>query len=466
MIPVILSGGSGTRLWPVSRSQLPKQFCEIFDKTLHQTSLQRLSKLGQTPWIITSKSLQTLTLRDTKSLQIPTENIIFEPLSKNTAPAIALLCHVLASKGLQNSVVGVFPADHLIEKESLFYSALELAQESAQQGKVVLLGIQPSFPATGYGYIQVNAPPEKINSLESNLNIFSVQKFHEKPNLNVAQDFIKEGRFFWNAGIFVFKVQTMIEALQKHQAPLWKLISEVKADYSNLLDIYSKVESISLDYAIIEKLGSEQLRCVPCDIGWSDVGSWDAIQEMMSTVTPTNKIELQASNNFVHSKNKKVYAFIDIDDVIVVDTDDATLILKKGSSQSVKDLVDQLKISHPKVTQDHTFEYRPWGQYEILRDEKHFKSKALQILPQEQLSYQSHAHREEHWVIVAGMGEVVLNDTVIPVQKGSYVKVPQGAKHRIRNTGENELLELVEVQLGTYFGEEDIVRYLDDYQRV
>ncbi len=466
MIPVILSGGSGTRLWPASRAHLPKQFCHLFNETLHASTIKRLKPLSN-PWIITSQSLRDLTLRDAKSFNIPTQQIIFEPIGRNTAPAIALLCHFFAMNNLMEEVVGFFPADHLIENETHFYQAITMATQEAEKGSLVLLGIKPDFPATGYGYIQLESPSKELTSTLTINTIYPVAQFHEKPTLEKAQEFLSAGNYFWNAGIFIFKVKTMIEALEQHYGNDWNLIKQIKLDGSNLLEIYNQVKSISIDYAILEKLNKTQLRCIPCDVGWSDVGSWDALSEIMGT-TSNKKIEIQSQNNFIHASSTnadKKYVFIDTDELIVVDTEDAMLISKKGSTQSVKEAVDQLKAINPQLTKDHTYEFRPWGQYQILRNESHFKSKVLQVLPQEQLSYQSHSKREEHWIFTRGRGEVVLNDEVIPVKAGSYVHIPLQAKHRIRNTSTEEVLELVEVQLGAYFGEDDIVRYQDDYQR-
>lgn len=459
MIPVILSGGSGTRLWPVSRTKLPKQFCEIFEQSLHSATIKRLAPIA-TPWIITAEGLRDLTLRDAKTFGIPAANVLLEPMSRNTAPAIALVCHVLAQQGKADFIIGVFPADHLIEDERGFREALTLAEKVADTNKVVTLGIKPNHPATGYGYIQLNS---KVDRKQGAFESYQVQKFHEKPSLELASEFLRVGNFFWNAGIFVFKVSTMIEAFKKFQPKTWGVISEIKPDLSNLRQAYTLVENISIDYAIMEKLNDSQLCCVPCDVGWSDVGSWDAIQEILGTDSD-KKVEIKANNNFVHSSLGKKYAFIDVDDLLVVDTEDALLVAKKGSTQAVKDVVEELKTSAPGLTKDHTFELRPWGQYEILRDEKHFKSKVIQVLAHEQISYQSHAKREEHWLVTKGIGEVILNDQIIPVKAGTYVKIPLGAKHRIRNTS-NDIVEFVEVQLGSYFGEDDIVRYQDDYQR-
>lgn len=460
MIPVVMSGGSGTRLWPVSRTKLPKQFCSIFEQSLHSMTLSRLSKLG-TPWVITSKTLRDLTIKNLNDLGMNPQNIILEPIAKNTAPAIALLTQSLMQKGLGDSVVGIFPADHIIENEEGFVAAVHLAKEEAIRGRVVTLGIKPDHPATGYGYIQTDGT---TLSSQGKLASHSVSKFHEKPSLEKATEFIQAGDYFWNAGIFVFKVNTMADLFQTHQQQMWAAVSALKPDLSNIDSIYAVVDNISIDYAIMEKLPPSHLACVPCDIGWNDVGSWDAIAEILGGAGKENKIEVRAKNNFVQSSIDKTYAFVEVDDLIVVDTSDALLVSRKGATQGVKDAVDVLKLKKPNILKEHTFEERPWGRFEILKDTAEFKSKVIHVNPAQQISYQSHSKREEHWLITKGQGEVILNDDIIPVQPGSYVKIPLGAKHRIRNSGK-VTIEFVEVQMGTYFGEDDIVRYTDDYNR-
>lgn len=463
MIPVILSGGSGTRLWPVSRTKYPKQFCQLFEDSLQNYTLKRVSQWG-TPWIVTSKTLKDFTQKKAVEAGFPEVKIVFEPMGKNTAPAIGLLCRMLEMQGRAQEIAGVFPADHLIEKDKVFAQAIELAKVMAGQGKVATLGLKPDHPATGYGYIQTEKSPTKF---VGEMSAFNVLKFHEKPSYELALDFLKDGSFYWNAGIFVFPVAMMIELFKKFQPQIWSRLIELKSDLSNINEIYQDMPSISIDYAIMEKLSSSELSCVPCDPGWSDVGSWDAVAEMyiQSGRHRGNPIEVSSKDNFVLPYNGKTYAFVGVDNLIVVDTADALLICEKGKTQDVKMVVDRLQKEKPKLAVDHIFEERPWGRFEILRDKEHFKSKVIVVNPNSQISYQSHAQREEHWVVVKGQGEVILNDGVIPVKPGVYVKIPLGAKHRIRNNSKDPL-EFIEVQLGTYFGEDDIVRYQDDYDRV
>ncbi|GIL16341.1 MAG: mannose-1-phosphate guanylyltransferase/mannose-6-phosphate isomerase [Oligoflexia bacterium] len=463
MIPVILSGGSGTRLWPVSRAKYPKQFCELFEDSLQNLTLKRLSHFG-TPMIVTSLMLRDFTEKKAKEAGFQNIEVLFEPVGKNTAPAIAILCKLFELRGKTQEVVGVFPADHLIEKEEEFFAAVDLATESAKLRKVVTLGLKPTHPETGYGYIQTKKKPAHFSKKHS---AFEVVKFHEKPSYEVAKQFLAEGSFFWNAGIFIFPVELMIELFQKYQPQIWSALSNMKADFSNLKEIYHQLPSISIDYAIMEKLTGDELFCVPSSPQWNDVGSWDAVAEVYekSGRPRGNPIEVDSKNNFVLPHGDKTYAVVGVDDLIVVDTQDALLISKRGHTQDVKTVVDRLKKTNPQMIENHTFEERPWGRFDILRDYQHFKSKIIQVNPGSQISYQSHSKREEHWIIIQGQGVVVLDEKEVPVQKGSYIKIPLQSKHRIRNTGA-EPLEFVEVQLGTYFGEDDIVRYQDDYKRI
>jgi len=461
MLPVVISGGSGTRLWPVSRTQWPKQFCDLFEESLQALTLKRVARLG-TPWVLTSENLKGLTDKKLKELGFTKSKALYEPKAKNTAPAIAFLCKSLLLQGLNKEVVGVFPADQLIEKEDEFIKAVSLAVKEAEAGKVVTLGIQPTFPSTGFGYIQTQTKP---TTEESGFECFKVVQFHEKPSKEKATEFISNKSYQWNAGIFIFRVEVMAEIFKSTAPDIWKVADQLKPDMSNLNEVYDSFRNVSIDYAIIENLGEEVLRCIPCDIGWDDVGSWDAMAEMTGLQKPVQtRIDHNSKNNYLHPLAEKTYAFIGVEDLIVVDTKDALLVSKKGHSQDVKNVVEKLKVIQPTVVNEHIFEERPWGRFEVLKDTDRYKSKVIHVLPSSQISYQSHAKREEHWLITQGRGEVVLEDKIIPVQPGVYVKIPLGAKHRIRNTGA-EMIEFIEVQMGTYFGEDDIVRYQDDYKR-
>jgi mannose-1-phosphate guanylyltransferase/mannose-6-phosphate isomerase len=463
MIPIVLSGGSGTRLWPISRRKFPKQFCEIFNESLQNLTLKRVSTLGN-PMLVTGQDLKTLTEIHIKKSEVNVRQVLYEPKSKNTGPAVLVACEWLKSMGHENECVGFFPADHLIQDEEEFLSAVKLAQSVAESGKIVTLGVRPTYPETGYGYIQ-----KTKKSLQEGSEIFGVVQFHEKPNLETAKKFLLTQEYLWNAGIFIGRVKDFLSSFEKFQNDMRSEAKKLKSDLSNLLEVYEKMPNISLDYAIMEKLSVDQLSVVPVDLGWNDVGSWDAVADHFRARGLSSKGTTVLStgtdhNHFVFSQTGREVALVEVDNLIVVDTADTLLIASKGSSQKVREIVDQLNQKKSKLAEEPTFEDRPWGHFQILKDTEHFKSKVIQVWAKSQISYQSHGKRAEHWIITQGKGEVVLNDQIIPVQAGSHVHIPLGAKHRIRNTTDHTL-EFVEVQLGSYFGEDDIVRYSDDYNR-
>lgn len=463
LIPVILSGGSGTRLWPLSRTKFPKQFCEILEKPLQTLTIERLQKFGS-GILITSEKLKDMTERDLIHHHLKLEKVLYEPMGRNTAAAVALSCKYFEMTGRSHEIAGVFPSDSLVQNNTAFEKAVQAAARSAQDGFVVTLGIKPRSAETGFGYIQ--AKERALNTEKAT----EVLRFHEKPTIVKAQSFVADGHYFWNAGIFIFKVSKMIEHFQKHETEMWNQISNLKTDLSNLKEIYSDIKNISVDYAILEKLNSDQLRCVPCDIGWSDVGSWDALVEVTEASPYEEKglkqkpVQISAKGNAIFSKEKKTYGFVGCDDLIVIDTADAAVICKKGESQKIKDLVEVLKTEDTKIVSEHVFENRPWGRFEVLRDETHYKSKVIRVEPGQKISYQSHAKRAEHWIIVKGEALVVLNDKEVIVKQGEHIFIPQQAKHRIMNRT-NTVVEFIEVQVGSYFGEDDIQRFQDDYGR-
>jgi mannose-1-phosphate guanylyltransferase/mannose-1-phosphate guanylyltransferase/mannose-6-phosphate isomerase len=461
MIPVILSGGSGSRLWPISRSSYPKQFCDIFDEPLLAKTLKRLSGT-ESPYVVTVKSLNVLTEKSMKNLGLSVENVIYEPCPRNTAPAVALLCYHLSLKQQADKVVGIFPADHMIANDAEFKRVVNFAATCAEKGTIVTVGIEPAYPATGFGYIECQG--ESIAE-DGHLKALKVSGFREKPDVHTATKFIESGNYFWNAGMFVFKVDVMIKAFQEHMPELWQQIIQIKPDMSNLADVYENIKSSSIDTGIMEKFKNQV--CVPCDIGWNDLGSWDDFAKLMSGASggTAETIEIGGKNNFVFSSRAKTIGLVAVEDLIVIDTPDALLISKKNHSQEIKLLVDKLSQNKSSKVKDHTFDERPWGRYEIISDTSDYKIKVIMVDPGQQISYQSHGHRSEHWVVIVGEGVVVLDEKPVPVKPGSSIVIPQQTKHRIKNTGTMPL-RFVEVQTGDYFGEDDIVRYEDDYKRV
>lgn len=462
MISLILSGGVGSRLWPVSREKLPKQFSQLFGETLFSQTCKRLQARGDV-FVCTAESMRGLTESAIRQQDLKVKHTFYEPMGRNTAPAIGIVCHYLQNQNMSEEVMGVFPSDHWIEKNDTFNEVLQLAERCALQDQVVTIGLKPTYPATGFGYIECSN--DKF-AIQDEFQAYPVIAFKEKPNAELAESYLKSGNYFWNSGMFVFKIQTMIDAFKNYLPKMWTLIESINADFSNFEDIYTKITPESIDFGIMEKLKSQVN--IPCDIGWSDLGSWDDIAQATANNELdecSNKITEQASNCYTYSDNDKTICLSHVENLIVVDTRDALLVTKKGQTQSVKNIVDKLKKVSPQLTKDHTYEYRPWGFYNNIHEEETFKVKVIDVDPGQQLSYQSHQRRTEIWITVMGKGEVVVDDNTTAVSRGKIIEIPQGSKHRMRNTGEG-ILKFVEVQIGDYFGEDDITRYLDDYQRV
>ncbi|NQZ00681.1 MAG: mannose-1-phosphate guanylyltransferase/mannose-6-phosphate isomerase [Bdellovibrionales bacterium] len=418
------------------------------------------------PLILTVNSMRALTEKTLEEKGLPAEQAIYEPMGRNTAPAVALLCHILQTRGKENEVAGVFPADHLITNQEAFLSAVKLAEQVAMQNEIVTLGIHPKYPATGYGYIEVT---EDTVGEQDGLKAVKVEGFREKPDADTATEFLKAGNYFWNAGMFLFKVSHMIDLFKEFQPEMWERVSKIKPDLSDAKYVYANLEAISLDYAIMEKVKSQV--CIPCDMGWSDVGSWDELARLgeeypaLKNMGAAQVFNVDSNNNYIFSIRSKVIGLVGISDKIVVDTPDALLVADKGESQKVKELLQQIKDQGLPEATEHPFETRPWGKYEVLCDRNDFKSKVITVHPGHQLSYQSHQKRSEHWVVVSGEAEVVLDDKVHKLSSGEAIFIPQGSKHRMRNPGSTPLI-FTETQTGSYFGEDDIVRYKDDYSRV
>ena len=474
MKPILLSGGSGSRLWPVSRSKFPKQFAPIGGKSLQDRTLERLSVFG-CPIVVSSISVKNLNEASVKKINYDTAPgsssqplCLYEPQRKNTAAAICWALRELELRGQTDAVVGIFPSDQFVANEHVFIDALKKAEAFAKNNPltVITIGISPTYPATGFGYIQLDTQPDvKIPGNE----VIGALGFREKPDPGTAQSFIEAKTFVWNAGIFVGSVGGLIEKIKSHAPDVWRPFAQSLQPTQEINAIFEKVPSISFDYAVMEKLNpGADLFCVPTDCGWDDVGSWDALQKYtdFQLVDQRYRHQRNCQDVALFSDLKKHYAFNGVNDLIVVDTQDALMITRRGESEGVKAIVEEIQKSpESNVTAEHVFEDRPWGRYEVLQNQQHFKSKVIDVLPMQQLSYQSHAKREEHWLITQGLGEVVLNDEVIKVKAGSYVFIPLGAKHRMRNTHPSQNLQFIEVQLGEYFGEDDIQRYQDDYQR-
>ena len=461
MIPVVLSGGSGTRLWPVSRASWPKPFCNLFDEPLYLKTLKRLLPLGD-PWTVTVQALQARTREACRQVGLTDAKLICEPFGRNTAPAIALLCRLFTLRGKGGEVVGIFPADHLVHDDEGLRQAVALGAECAAKGEVVTLGMPPTRPAVTFGYVETaGAVPEQKAP-----RVVTATQFIEKPDEATARRLLAAGNCLWNTGIFLFRVDAMVGHFQSLLPDLWHRIETIGGTCSDLVSVYEEIEPLSFDHGILERLDS--LLCVPCDVGWSDVGSWEEVSALSNGGDPgAHVFTADADNNYVHPQGSKVYGLAGVNDLIIVDTDDALLVARKGQSHRVREIVETAaQQGLPAATRhDHRFDTRPWGRYEVLAAPDHFKAKVITVAPHARLSYQSHQHREEHWIVVRGAGQVVLDGVSRDVETGDYVFVAKGCKHRMVNPFDSDL-QFVEVQLGSYFGEDDITRYQDDYQRI
>ena len=460
---VILAGGSGSRLWPLSRQHLPKQFLALDgEASLLQTTISRLAPLiaAQDVLIVTQEGYA----KGEAYHDLLPYRALFEPAGRNTAPAIALAAAYLGAEGA-DPVMVVLPADHIIKDEKRFCEHLETAIAAAEQGNLITFGIQPTRPDTGFGYI-------KAHQVEQ--GIYDVERFTEKPDHDTAVRFLDEGGYYWNSGMFVWRASAILNEIRQYLPEIYRNIEVILAesrkngDFQQAVEKYfSAMPSISIDYGVLEK--SDKVRLISCDIGWNDVGSWQAVHEVSpkdenGNALQGNVIALDCKNSLIRAE-KRLVAAIGVEDMSVIETADAVLIAKNDQSQRVREVVDTLKqrgatehIFHAKVN-------RPWGSYTVLEEEAQaFKIKRIEVAPGATLSLQSHEQRSEHWVVVSGTATVTKDDEVMTIHKNQSTYIPIGAKHRLENRGE-ELLHIVEIQVGDYLGEDDITRYEDNYGR-
>lgn len=468
---VILSGGSGTRLFPISRERFPKQFLKVFNgESLLQKTVNRSLKLVDSVddiIFVTNRDYFFHLMADIKPiLNKEPIHILQEPVKKNTAPAIAISIVYMLDKNMLDldEPVLVLPSDHVIEPDDNFVSYVKKATQIAKDGYVVTFGIKPSEPHTGYGYIEFDADVKVGDG-------FKVKKFHEKPSESKAAEYIATGRFLWNSGMFCFTPGVFLEEIKRHCPDIYNLIhgkgfEEVIRNFVNMPDI-------SVDYALMEK--TDRSVVIPVEIGWSDVGSFEAIYKIMPKDENQNSVKgdvvMIGSNNNLVISDSRLVCCIDVEDLIVVETQDVVLVAKKSSSQKVKELVSTLKkTGKGDLTKNHTTDYRPWGSFTLLDRGDKFKIKRITVNPGEGLSLQMHYHRSEHWVVVKGTALVVLEDENGNLKErflkeNESVFIPKAVKHRLINPGKIPL-ELIEVQVGEYVEEDDIVRFEDKYQRV
>ncbi|MEO0368871.1 MAG: mannose-1-phosphate guanylyltransferase/mannose-6-phosphate isomerase [Pseudomonadota bacterium] len=468
--PVILSGGSGTRLWPLSRGIYPKQFLPLVDnqKTMLQQTVERLdaSVSELSPLIVCNEEHRFLVAEQMQQVGSRQHKILLEPEGRNTAPAIALAAQLLLAD--EDELMLVMPADHVISDTEEFNRVVGRAIPSAINGKLVTFGIQPNAPETGYGYIHVSAELDEHGS-------FLIEAFHEKPTAELAESYLKSGDYYWNGGIFLFKASTYLEELEKYAPEVMSVCKKAADNCVEDLDFlridaneFLECSSISIDYAVMEHTSKGVV--VPLDVGWCDVGSWAALWEVLEKDQNGNVINgdvltQNVSNCHLHSESK-VIAALGVSDLIIVETDDAVMVAQKSMAQEVKIIVDQLKQQERSQASHHRKVYRPWGWYDSIDLGKNFQVKRINVKPGARLSVQKHKFRAEHWVIVSGVAEVLHGETWSTLQANESTYIPIGCVHALRNPDSENELEIVEVQTGEYLGEDDIERLEDDYGRV
>ncbi|MBU0620459.1 MAG: mannose-1-phosphate guanylyltransferase/mannose-6-phosphate isomerase [Gammaproteobacteria bacterium] len=462
---VILAGGSGSRLWPLSRQQLPKQFLALDgNATLLQTTIDRLAPTI-TPGNVLIVTQEAHAKGEAYHALLPYLSL-YEPAGRNTAPAIALAAAYLMEQG-GDPVMVVLPADHIIKDEVRFRMHLDIAIKAAQSGELVTFGIQPTRPDTGFGYIKASSP-------SSGQGVLGVERFTEKPDLATAETFLKEGDFYWNSGMFVWRASAILEEIERFLPEVFRIVQLIREECRLGSDFQQAVEkhfaampSISIDYGVLER--SDRVSLIPCDIGWSDVGSWQAVHEIsgkdeQGNALQGNVIAVGCNNSLIRAE-KRLVAAIGLEDLCVIETADAVLISKNDQTQRVREVVDELKKQGATEHICHTKVNRPWGNYTVLEeDSEGFKLKRIEVAPGARLSLQSHSHRSEHWVVVSGTATVTNGDKVTTVHMNQSTYIPIGAKHRLENLGTTPL-HIVEIQVGDYLGEDDIQRFDDNYGR-
>ncbi len=464
--PYILSGGSGTRLWPLSRKSYPKQFLKLVgEDSLLQQTLQRLTGPAfAAPSVLANNDHRFIIAEQMQMAGTVPRDIILEPVGRNTAPA-ALVAALRAGQEDENALVLLLPSDHVIKDRAGFQKTVLAGAQPAGEGHLVTFGIRPTGPETGYGYIETHQSAEVAQE---------VVRFVEKPERAVAEQYLAAGNFYWNAGIFLYRAGTMIEAFAAHAPDILRHCKEalVKADTD--LDFlrlderaYGACESISLDYAIMEKTSG--IKCIPLESDWSDLGAWSAIWDVMDKDANGNVIKgdvvtHNTKNSFVQSTHGACLSLIGLDNVLAIATKDAILLADKDHAQDVKAIVEQLQADGRSEATEHKRVYRPWGWYEQLSAGDRFQVKSLMVRPGAQLSLQSHFHRAEHWVVVSGTVEVTVGDKVSLLSENESTYIPIGERHRLGNPGKLPAM-LIEVQSGSYLGEDDIERFEDDFGR-
>ncbi len=468
--PVVLSGGSGTRLWPLSRQNQPKQFLALIgERSLYQETVLRAAALpgAQPPVTVCSEDHRFMAGEQLQAIGVGSGGIVLEPVARNTAPAIALAAlHVLTSD--PEATMLVLPADHLIEDEAAFRQSVTTALGLGDDGWLVAFGIEPDYAETGYGYIL------RGESLGNGEGGYRIERFVEKPDLATAERYLAEGTYGWNSGMFLFRAQRYLDELGRHAPAILDAARKAYAtpspdlDFTRIdADAFAASPSDSIDYAVMEK--TDRAAVVPVSCGWSDIGSWSSLWSVAERDADGNRhegdvISVDTSGSLVRASERRMIATIGVEDLVIIDTADATLVARKDRVQDVKTIVDALKAAGRTEHLLHRKVYRPWGSYDSIGVGERFQVKRIVVKPGAALSLQKHEHRAEHWIVASGVAEVTCGDKVFDLHENESTYIPLGSVHRLRNRG-SEPVELIEVQSGSYLGEDDIVRLEDVYGR-
>lgn len=469
IVPVVLAGGVGSRLWPISRASLPKQFISFpgQSRTLFQSTLSRLTGLEQLlePVVVCNEEHRFLVAEQLRQLKLKDSTILLEPFGRNTAPAVALAALSVASQHPQ-AVLLVLPADHIIGNTSALLGAIEKGGVLASKGSLVTFGIVPDAPETGYGYIhRGDALPDS--------EAFKVAEFVEKPSLNTAKDYIKSGNYLWNSGMFMFRADAYLDELQRHAPDIFTSCEQAfktlsaDADFQRIDEqAFQSCRSDSIDYAVMEKTTAAAV--IPLDAQWNDLGAWESVWEVAEKDDNSNALVGDVlihnmTNSYIQADSRLVAA-VGLDNVVIVETPDAVLVAAKDKVQQVKQIVEQLQAGKRSESEKHTLVYRPWGSYECLAQAEGYQLKHIIVNPGASLSLQMHHHRAEYWTVLKGEALVHCDgrDFILSPKESTFI--PQLSKHRLSNTGDVPV-EIIEVQLGDYVGEDDIVRLEDIYGR-
>ena len=475
IIPVILSGGSGSRLWPMSRELNPKQFLPLCsEQSMLQETMTRLEGVEElaAPIVVCNEEHRFLVAQQMRDIGIKVDKIILEPVGRNTAPAICAAAEYIQGKNdNSDDVMLVLSADHVIQNHSVFHEVIQAGYQVARQGQLVTFGIVPDKAETGYGYIKRAGAYSGVGNME---DAWTVAQFVEKPDQETAQNYLDSGEYYWNSGMFMFQASTILQELEHFSQDIFQAVKLAVSEGAKDLDFcrlgseaFKASPSDSIDYAVMEK--TDKAVVLPLDARWNDVGAWSALWEVKQQDADGNVLQgdvlnFDVTNSYVHA-DERMIAVIGLDNCIVVETADAVLVADKNRAQDVKKVVTSLKSSGREEALLHQRVYRPWGSYETLEETERFKVKRIVVNPGAKLSLQMHHHRAEHWVVVKGTANIVCGDKEFVLTEDQSNYIPLGTKHRLENPGVIPL-EIIEIQTGSYLGEDDIVRFDDTYGRV